>query len=352
MTTDTTTGNPIDNLDEVLRDPLSLTDDALAALVGGQDATPGAADQSTADDAAATAAGAKPQGDTSGAAPSTDEGGKQQGATAAAAPQEGEAVVLARDGKNVIPYQVLQQERERAIRAEQMVRDLTTKLEQDQAAAQQGKATKSLDLDQIVDEQLLEQLREEAPDVARRMDNLIDLAKSLSEQVDAGRPAAEEAEAARREQQVQALVTVEDTIVSIPKLAHLRTTAPAEFNEVAAIDAMLRAKPAWQDKPLAERFGAALRMYEAEHGAIELPDPATAAAGKQPADPAARVAEAVAKAKAEASGPSTLSDIPGGQPAAASEADAIAALSGSALTDRFMNMSPDEIEAQLARLSS
>lgn len=352
MTTDTTTGNPIDNLDEVLRDPLSLTDDALAALVGGQDATPGAADQSTADDAAATAAGAKPQGDTSGAALSTDEGGKQQGATAAAAPQEGEAVVLARDGKNVIPYQVLQQERERAIRAEQMVRDLTTKLEQDQAAAQQGKATKSLDLDQIVDEQLLEQLREEAPDVARRMDNLIGLAKSLSEQVDAGRPAAEEAEAARREQQVQALVTVEDTIVSIPKLAHLRTTAPAEFNEVATIDAMLRAKPAWQDKPLAERFGAALRMYEAEHGAIELPDPATAAAGKQPADPAARVAEAVAKAKAEASGPSTLSDIPGGQPAAASEADAIAALSGSALTDRFMNMSPDEIEAQLARLSS
>lgn len=352
MTTDTTTGNPIDNLDDVLRDPLNYSDEALAALAGGQDDTPSAGGQPNADDAAATAAGAKPQGDTSGATPGTDEGGKQPGPTATAAEQEGEAVVLARDGKNVIPYQVLQQERERAIRAEQMVRDLTTKLEQDQAAAQQGKATKSLDLDQIVDEQLLEQLREEAPDVARRMDNLIDLAKSLSEQVDAGRPAAEEAEAARREQQVQALVTVEDTIVSIPKLAHLRTTAPAEFNEVAAIDAMLRAKPAWQDKPLAERFGAALRMYEAEHGAIELPDPATAAAGKQPADPAARVAEAVAKAKAEASGPSTLSDIPGGQPAATSEADAIAALSGSALTDRFMNMSPDEIEAQLARLSS
>ncbi|MFW8188763.1 hypothetical protein ACOIC6_28365, partial [Klebsiella pneumoniae] len=83
-----------------------------------------------------------------------------------------------------------------------------------QAAAQQGKATKSLDLDQIVDPQLLEQLREEAPDVARRMDNLIDLAKSLSEQVDAGRPAAEEAETARREQQVQALVSVEDAIQS------------------------------------------------------------------------------------------------------------------------------------------
>ena len=45
---------------------------------------------------------------------------------------------------------------------------------------------------------LLEQLREEAPDVASRMDNLIALAKSLGEQVTAGRPAAEEAETARR----------------------------------------------------------------------------------------------------------------------------------------------------------
>lgn len=353
MTTETTTESPIDNLDAVLRDPLSMSDDALAALVGGQDAATTPSQQPAGDVAAATAAGANPQGDNSGAAPGTGESGtQQQGATQDAAGAQGDAVVQARDGKHVIPYQVLQQERERAIRAEQMVRDLTTKLEQDQAAAQQGKTTKSLDLDQIVDEQLLEQLREEAPEVARRMDNLIDLAKRLSEQVNAGRPAAQEAEAARREQQVQALVSVEDAIQSIPKLAHLRDSAPEQFGEVAAIDTMLRSNAAWKDKPLTERFDAALRMYEAGHGAIELPSPAKAAATQQPADPAARVAEAVAKAKADASGPSTLSDIPGGQPAATSEADAIAALSGSALTDRFMNMSPDEIEAQLARLSS
>lgn len=349
MTTDTTTGNPIDNLDAVLRDPLSLSEDALAALVGGQEATTDAG-TTTSDDDAAAKAGGEPQGDNSGAAPGTGEGVKQQ--EAAAATEQGDAVVQAKDGKHVIPYLVLQQERERAIRAEQMVRDLTAKLELDQAAAQQGKATKSLDLNEIVDEQLLEQLREEAPDVANRMDNLIALAKRLSDQVDAGRPAAEEAETARRELQVQALVSVEDTIVSIPKLAHLRATAPAEFNEVAAIDTMLRAKPAWKDKPLEKRFGAALRMYEAENGEIELPDQAKAPPAQQPADQAARVASAVAKATAEASGPSTLSDIPGGQPAAASATDAMTALSGSALTDHFMNLSPDEIEAQLARLSS
>ncbi|MCP2517411.1 hypothetical protein M5J07_20900 [Achromobacter mucicolens] len=349
MSTENTTDNPIENLDAVLRDPLSLSEDALAALVGGHEAITDTGTTTSNDDAAANTGG-KPQGDTSGAAPRTGEGVTQQ--EVAAATEQNDAVVQAKDGKHVIPYQVLQQERERAIRAEQMVRDLTAKLELDQAAAQQGKATRSLDLNEIVDEQLLEQLREEAPDVASRMDNLIALAKSLSDQVDAGRPAAEEAETARREQQVQALVSVEDTIQSIPKLAHLRATAPAEFNEVAAIDTMLRAKPAWKDKPLSERFDAALRMYEAENGTIELPGQAKAAPAQQPADQAARVASAVAKATAEASGPSTLSDIPGGQPAAASATDAMTALSGSALTDHFMNLSPDEIEAQLARLSS
>ena len=142
------------------------------------------------------------------------------------------------------------------------------------------------------------------------MDNPIDLAKSLSEQVEAGRPAAEQAESSRREQQVQALVSVEDTIQANPKLAHLRATDPAAFNDLADIDTMLRDRAAWKDKPLAERFDAAVRMYEAANGAIELPGQATKAAPAQPADQAARVAQAVAKAQAEASGPSTLSDIP------------------------------------------
>ena len=102
-----------------------------------------------------------------------------------------------------------------------------------------------------------------------------------------------------------------------------------------------------------ERFDAAVRMYEAANGAIELPGQATKSApAQQPADQAARVAQAVAKAQAEASGPSTLSDIPGGQPAAHSQGEAMLALSGSALTDHFMGLSPDELEAQLARLSS
>ena len=120
-------------------------------------------------------------------------GRKQQAATAAAAEQQGESVVQARDGKHVIPYRAGAGARTRDPSGADG-QDLTAKLELDQAAAQQGKATKSADLSQIVDEQLLQQLREEAPDVARRMDNLIDLAKSLSEQVEAGRPAAEQAE--------------------------------------------------------------------------------------------------------------------------------------------------------------
>lgn len=352
MSTDTTTEPNIGNLDEVLRDPLSMSDEALAALVDGQDDITSADAATTEGAGADTAAGATPKGDTSGATPGTGEEGTQQEAGTATDTPQGESVVLTKDGKHAIPYQVLAQERENRIRAEQMVRDLTAKLELDQAAAQQGKATKSAELSTIVDEQLLEQLREEAPDIASRMDNLIAMVKDLRDQVDAGRPAAEEAEVARREQQVQALVSVEDTIQANPKLAHIRATDPAAFNEVADIDSMLRSRAAWKDKPLAERFDAAVRMYEAERGTIELPSTAKAAPAQQPADEAARVAQAVAKAESTASGPSTLSDIPGGQPAAASQADAMTALSGSALTDHFMSLSMDEIEAQLARLSS
>ena len=218
----------------------------------------------------------------------------------------GESVVQARDGKHVIPYQVLAQERERAIRAEQMVRDLTAKLELDRAAAQQGKVGRS-----VPDRRraAAPAAAREAPDVARRMDNLIDLAKSLSEQVEAGRPAAEQAESSRREQQVQALVSVEDTIQANPKLAHLRATDPAAFNDLADIDTMLRDRAAWKTS----------RSPSGSMRQSECTKPPTArsscparppAAPAQPADQAARVAQAVAKAQAEASGPSTLSDIP------------------------------------------
>ena len=145
-------------------------------------------------------------------------------------------------------------------------------------------------------------------------------------------------------------MSVEDTIQANPKLAHLRATDPAAFNDLADIDTMLRDRAAWKDKPLAERFDAAVRMYEAANG-DRAARPGHQGRAAQPADQAARVAQAVAKAQAEASGPSTLSDIPGGQPAH-SQGEAMLALSGSALTDHFMTLSPDELEAQLARLSS
>ena len=184
------------------------------------------------------------------------------------------------------------------------------------------------------------------------MDNLIDLAKSLSEQVEAGRPAAEQAESSRREQQVQALVSVEDTIQANPKLAHLRATDPAAFNDLADIDTMLRDRAAWKDKPLAERFDAAVRMYEAANGAIELPGQATKAAPAQPSRSSRPRCAGRGESPGRGIGSFHAFRYPGRPAGRPFPGRGHVGSVGSALTDHFMTLSPDELEAQLARLSS
>ena len=49
------------------------------------------------------------------------------------------------------------------------------------------------------------------------------------------------------------------------------------------------------------------------------------------------------------SGPNTLTDIPGGQPPAASDLEAAEQTSAAELTRRFMQMSPDKLQEYLAK---
>lgn len=351
------THGPAD-LDAFLRDPMSLPEGAdLEALAGDSagEPQPGDAPQGGQGEQANPT---NQQGDSSGDAPGTGtDGGKSktEGENAGSKPDgaEEQAQVLSKDGKHLIPYEVLRAERERAARAELMVQDLAAKLQADRDAAENGQKSGTRSLDQIVDKDVLAQLREEAPQVADIIDNLVQANKAMDEQLRTIRPAVEESE---REQRVQQVMTVEDAIAANPKLSHLRANDPAAYNDVATFDQVLRQQPRWKDEPLDKRFDAAVRMYEAAHGAIDLPGnkqatPTTPAAQPKPADTAKRVAEAVAKAAESAAGPSTLSDIPGGSPAPVEQDDALSDMSSYALTQRFMDMTPEQIEAQLARLS-
>jgi len=369
MSTEQTTDIPA-SLDAFLKDPLSIPEDAdLEALAAGD--TPQATTQpeqhAEGEQDGTQQATANEQGEKHGDAPGTGTAAADQdkGKDAAAAAEGGgegaskpeeqqeqqPAGVASKDGKHVIPYEELRSTRERAARAEIMVQELTGKLEAMANEIQTGQTSKTRDIADIVDESMLANLREESPEIAGVIDKLIERNQTLAEQAHSAHAATADTE---RETRVQAVISVEDAINAVPKLAHVRATDPDTFTAIAALDTTLGKQAAWKDRPLSDRFDAAVRMYEAANGDIELPGQQAKnapPAQQLSADTNARVAAALAKADAAASGPSTLSDIPGGQPAAESTQDALTALSSTALTERFMNMSPEQIEAELARLS-
>lgn len=364
MSTEQTTDTPA-SLDAYLKDPLSIPEGVdLEALAAGETSQATQTEQSA--DVDQGQATANKQGESNGDAPGTGTAAVDQdkGKDAAAAAEGGgvgaskpetqqeqqPAGVASKDGKHVIPYEELRSTRERAARAEIMVQELTGKLESLTNEIQTGQASKTRNIADIVDESTLAGLREESPEIAGVIDKLIERNQQLSEQAHSAHAASADTE---RESRVQAVISVEDAINAVPKLSHIRASDPAAFDAVAQFDTILGQQEAWKNRPLTDRFGAAVRMYEAANGDIELPgqqakkDPL---AQQLSAGTDARVAAALAKADAVTSGPSTLSDIPGGQPAAESTQDALTELSSTALTERFMSMSPDQIEAELARL--
>ena len=232
-----------------------MSDDALAELVGGQGAPPDKARTRPAL-APRPRGQRRPQGRYQRCGARHRRGRKQQAATAAAAEQQGESVVQARDGKHVIPYQVLAQERERAIRAEQMVRDLTAKLELDQAAAQQGKPRRP-----ICPRSSTSSCSSSCARSARRCapDGQPDRPGQEPERAGRSRPAAEQAESSRREQQYRRWCpsrTPSRPIETRPPPCHRPgcVQRPRRHRHHAARPRCL------EDKPLAERFDAAVRM--------------------------------------------------------------------------------------------
>lgn len=339
-----------DKLEQYLKDPMSMPEgDELAGMLYGDEGETGKPDAQLAKDPehkeGESAAGAAP-----GTTDNPDADLNKPGTDPDKSPVEDpdKSVVKSRDGKHEIPYTVLQSERERAIRAERTAQELTEKLTLLQQAKESGESVKTTSLEDIVDPDMLSDLREESPGVADVLDKLIGKINALETEQAKSAPIVENNQ---READIQRQLTVEEAIAAVPKLSHVRTEDPAAYNQIAELDTALRAQPKWQDKPMQERFEAAVRMYEAANGAIELPGVKPAAKPDDGATTEQKVAAAVSKANAAAAGPNTLSDIPGGAPAASNDQDAFGEMSSTALTERFMNMSPEQIEAELARLS-
>lgn len=251
--------------------------------------------------------------------------------------------ILTRDGKHVMPYWRLVEAEDKARQAAARVAELESLVEQ--AKSSQGEPGKThLDLSDLSEDELaaleeeLSVVDENQPVIGKAIRVSTQSAIASRKEVEALKAQVASLlvvqEKLERDEQAKNESTVMSAIAQTPKLEHLRANDPVGFQRAVEIDKMLRDDPAWAGKPLTERFAKVSAAYEAIHGAI----PAKSAAP--------------AKDKPRTSKPNiplSMDAIPGGTPPPINEAAALGALSATELTNKFMMMTPDQIEAALSR---
>lgn len=264
---------------------------------------------------------------------------QEQGESATEGDQDADGV-LAKDGKNVLPFSVLQGARERAASLERMVEDQKAELERLRGErSTEGTSSKPEtgepaegESGELSDE-VMQVVEQEFPALAKILRAQQNELSSLREE----RIARSAAQASEIADKVQAIIDAQ------PKLAHLQSNDPDAWRELVEHDNRLAASPKWRGKPLNERFDAALRIYEAENGEVALPQSGT----KKPTQTAEPSLDTPAAASRR--GPTTLSDLPGGKPAPVDEQASIEQASAVELTARFEAMTPEQLEAFIAR---
>jgi hypothetical protein len=265
--------------------------------------------------------------------------------------------VATKDGKHVIPYSVLQSERNARSRAEQLAREAqerVTALEAQVNSANQGanngesaRTNQGQTASDISDEDL-EVLKEDFPTVYKAVMASMAAARALEAKL---APVEESVRSHEAERAQSATESVQEAIDSVPKLAHIQATNPEAFALAQQFDHTLRGQAAWSDRPLSERFAKVAEMVEATLGQIDLPG------GQKTSQPSAedlrKAAEAKAKDNAKATRsnvPTSLSEFPAGQHAAQDEKEAAENLSALQLAEKFASMSPDQMDAYFQTL--
>ncbi|ECM3600889.1 hypothetical protein PK92_22220 [Salmonella enterica subsp. enterica serovar Senftenberg] len=257
-------------------------------------------------------------------------------------PQEDVKGILARDGKHVIPYDVLEAERTGRQRVEQEAFLLKQQLAEEQRKIdlltsqikQAGMTPDPLPEDTRISDEQIARIKEEYPEVA----NALTL---MARKYDYLQARIQEAQQVPQENPVvQAMNAVPDLVVWL-------RSDPDKFAVAIHLDEKLQTDPAWKDKPLTERFAEVARRTRAAYGEVP-PEPVAEQDKNQKV--LAAVADKVAKADAAAALPDSPSDV--GNTAAvpqdkfeqllgASYADAEAVMSG---------MSDADIDAILEKL--
>jgi hypothetical protein len=322
----------------------NMSDEQIDALANA----PGTPDKTTEGDTA----GEQPASATPGAEKVEVKEPAADGTPASA--EEPEKVVQTKDGQHVIPYSVLERERDRALRAESTAAALAEEVKQLQA----GKVPPESAAVTLTEEDLA-QLDEDLPDFAKAIRAQMSMIEALAGTVKTLQKGQEVTERSAEQVRVDA---EEAAIAANPTLVALRGAmqandpkAQARWNRVVDAYSALCDDPEFVGADTAELINRAAAGTAAIYGDIlagittkpvaPAASPATPEALKAKADAALAAAD-----KSGVSAPRSLGDIPGGSAPAVDEAAAILSKGPQELQAYFDSMTPDQIEAKLNRL--
>lgn len=252
--------------------------------------------------------------------------------------------ILAKDGKNIIPYSQLESARQRAAAAETLARQQAEEL----AALRAAKAApvENADADMLTEEEL-QALEAESPTLAKTLraqqnaltqvrDQLQAVVQSQQQQVE------NEAEVVKSE--------IQTAIDANPTLATWQTAEDKTlWNEASRFDKLLRESPKYANVPFSERFAKVVELTQSALG-LEVEAPAARQEPTLTPEQIKAAAEAKLKAVSKTSKPVSLSQIPGGAPPVVDERQKVEEMSSVALGQQFLGMTKDQLDAYLATL--
>lgn len=260
------------------------------------------------------------------------------------AQEEEEAPILSADGKHAIPYTVLKQEREARRAAAEHAAELQREIEALKQAKQEGIATPTETYDPNDPE--IQALESEFPEIARANRAARAEIERLRQEMQA-RDARIEAMAGQweREQQAKqqaALEEIQAAIDANPTLRYLRSEDGDQrmWEAAVAIDQELQNRPAWANRPIAERFAKVVERLEEDFGPVSVP-------GKYVAEKPAPAKKAKPVEKEDLT-INTLSDIRGGSSPESDDLN-LETTSTVDLQAQMLRMTPKQLEDFLAR---
>lgn len=249
------------------------------------------------------------------------------------------AGVLAKDGKNLIPFSVLEKTRERAAQLEEAIRAQAEEIERLKA----GKASTE-DVELFSDEEL-EAMESDDPVIAKMAKAVLASKKTieaLNAKLQEKEQAAVEEESTKRRNAVQEAIDANPDL-AVWQQADEGTPEMERWEYAVKQDAILKDLPKWQGKPLSERYQEVVRLVKEGFGdQVQSTD---RNGGGKKEDPPTRK-----PAANRDEGPTSLSELPGGRAPEGNELN-IDAIPTFDLAEKVMSMSDAKLQALLQRVA-